>query len=83
MVFLHYLSLAWIADRLFGKAYYSLHFELVLNDLLDREQKTAWVTLMEDHVYGAINSYAWDGIFAENIDKEISFGGGGDAGHRG
>ena len=67
---LHHLSLAWIADRLFGKFYYSMHFEMVLSDMCAREKVRAWNVLLEDCVHGALDNYAWDGLFAEDEDTE-------------
>ena len=83
MLLLHYLSLAWIADRLFGRSYYSMHFELVLDDLLDREKQAARDILMTSYVHGAIDACTWDGIFADTINAEIDPEGGRHAVQRG
>jgi hypothetical protein len=71
MVLVHYLSLSWIADRLFGKPYYSMHLEIVLTDLLTYEQHKVWNVLEEDYVHGALETYAWDGMFAEDTGEAL------------
>ncbi len=73
----HVLSFAWLFDRMFGRPYYVMHFDMVVHDMLKQKRERAWKTLIEKRVHGALTGCARPGLFvAAEEDEEIGKGAG-------